>query len=160
MATILDASGIPQENLFLVGVVEGRTSRDWIVIRRPRRPFVVSRAEALNIIGYVITHADFTVQEVEDVISTFVPEQCPFTLSASDKQAYIDLVPHPAAPPTDRFRWSMYLLTLEEAKFLLAALVHAMTLHPREIDAAVMAVFYHARNLDGTGQALEDMLKS
>jgi len=156
----LTARDVPKENLFMVGVVQRHTSRDFLVIRRPRAPFVISRAEALNIIGYMITHADFRVADVENAINDFTPEQVFFKIDCDEMRVLLDpLTCNPLAPPEDRFRWSMCLFTLEEAKIICAALVHGMKLHPSELDAGVVAIFEHARNLDGTGQALEDILK-
>jgi hypothetical protein len=151
---------IPRENLFLVGIVQRRTTRDFLVIRRPRRPFAISRAEALNLFGYMLTHADWTVPEMEQAIAAYAPEQCFCKIDGDDRRVLIDFtLSPPHASVEDRARWAYRLLTMDEAKILCAALVHTMRWAPEELDAAVVAIFEHARNADGTGQSLADMLK-
>jgi hypothetical protein len=155
---ICEAKDIPRENLFLVGIVKKRTTRDFFHIGNPRDPFILSRAEALNIIGYMITHADWTVRDVESEINSFFPEKGPFRVTSDEIRGIIECFPHPALPKQERTRLAYYLLTMEEAKILAAALIHAFKFKPKELDAAVVAIFEHARNADGTGQSEDDML--
>lgn len=168
MSAIVETKDIPRENLFMVGISADVTTRDLFVIARPRRPFVISRAEALNIIGHMISKADFTVADIENTIKIWQPKLNIFSIDGDDRRVMINPATKARvfSPTQGTFardalltaaELGLYLFGMEEGKLLCAALVHVMGLRPREVDAGVVAVFDHARNPDGTGESEEDL---
>ena len=171
MSAIIETRDIPRENLFRIGIVQEVTTRDLFVIATPRKPFIVNRAEALNIIGHIVTKADFTVDDIENTIKMWKPEYNIFEVRGDDVRAWIE-TPTKARvfTPTqsDFVREALYtaaamglfLFGAEEGKILCASLVRVMDLKPREVDAGVVAIFDHSRNPSGEGETEADLRKA
>jgi hypothetical protein len=171
MATVIETKDVPRENLFMVGIVAEKTERDLFVIAAPRKPFVINRQEACNLIGHLVSKADFTVDDIEQSITMWKPEYNLFEIEGDDLRVMV----HPAvnarvfhSSQTDFERRALviaakqglYLFGMEEGKLLCAALVHVMGLQPRELEAGVIAIFDHARNPSGEGQSEEDVRRA
>lgn len=171
MAAIVETRDIPRENLFMVGITSGVKTRETFVIARPRKPmFIINRAEALSLIGHLITKADFTVADIEQAIKKWEPRLNIFEVEGDDKRAIINppvnaRLFYPTQSPAERkalvksAEMGLYLFNVEEAKILCASLVRVMELKPRELDAGVVAIFEHARDPSGFGESEEDLLK-
>jgi hypothetical protein len=168
--SIVREADVPRENLFMVGLIANKTTRDLFSIARPRKPFVVNRQEALNLIGYLITHADFTVADIEQTIRDWSPSINIFNVQGDEKRVHIDFPTNVRIYPKTMSDFErdalltaatigLFLFTMEEGKNLAAALTHTMSLKPKELDGAVVAIFEHARDVSGVGQSLSDMLK-
>lgn len=168
----LTEKDVPRENLFLVGIVINETTRDLFHIGMPRRPFVINRAEALNLIGYLITQADFTVKDIEETIKLVEKEPALniFQIRASESQAMIETPTQARVYPAHYGRVQRdgllfaaevgaFLFTMEEGKILCASLVVLMGIKPKELDAAVTAVFEKSRGVSGEGESAEDIEK-
>ena len=152
---------IPVENLFMIGVLAIDTTRDAIHIKAPRKPFVVTRAEALNLIAYTLTQADFRVADIEHAYRYWnVQTGDWFSVVADERRALLHF-PNLVRGPVHMRDVLMvarkageWLLSLDECLTLCATLIHKMDLKPREIDAAIQADYEAPR-----GQETEEDMK-
>lgn len=143
MSTPVAAKDIPKENLFKIGVIQLKTKNDGYHIAHPRRPFVISRVEALNVIGYIVCLGGLSPKEVDDAVNE-ADESSAFRLRGDEARVMIET---PQAP--------FFLITVAEGFKLIGELARVMRLQPGEIDAAVMAVE------DGSkGMTREDVAKN
>lgn len=136
----LTIKDVPKENLFGIGVVQHTTLRDGYHFANPRRPFVINRGEALNVIGYLITHGDLQPDEIDHAVNH--PEPDPFKVAGDNARVMI------RAPKT------LFIITPDEGLILIGALILVMGIAPSEIDAAATAIGEQA-----LGQTREDVAK-
>lgn len=170
MAAIVEVKDIPRENIFMVGIIGETTTRDLFIIQRPRKPFVINRTEALNLIGHLVTKADFTVDDIENSVREWKEQYNLFEIKGDDARVMLHpalntRVFGPTQTPFERnallaaAEMGLYLFSIEEAKVLCASLVRVMSLKPKEIDSGVIAIFDHARNPSGFGETEDDLRK-
>ncbi len=161
---------IPVENIFMVGIIAAVTTRDAFHINRPRVPFVVSRPEALNLIGYFITQADLHTGDIEQAIRDRESFGNLYQIAGDERRCHIELpkahivtdwtgkeTPCACSKPGKHKHWRpLALLTMNEALNLIANLIHTMALRPSEIDAAIMAIWEAPRGQE----TVEEMYKA
>lgn len=146
---------IPTENIFMIGIIAQVTTRDAFHINRPRVPFVISRPEALNLIGYFITQADFHTGDIEQAVRGREAFGNLYDIKGDERRAHIEMPkahivttwkgeerPCNCPTPGKHPHWRpLALITMNEALNLIANLIHTMNLRPAEIDAAIMAIW-------------------
>lgn len=154
---------IPTENLFMVGIIAEVTTRDAFHLNRPRVPFIVSRPEALNLIGYFITQADLHTGDIEQAIRQRESFGNLYSIVGDERRAHIEMGKAHIITSWDGAEWPcacetpgrhehwrpLALITMNEALNLIANLVHTMGLRPSEIDAAIMAIWEAPRGQEG-----------
>jgi len=133
----LVAADIPKENIFAIGMHPSKIFH----CANPRRPFVFNRAEALNLIGYIVALAELNPPDIDNAVREPPPD--PFrTRCANDR--FMVLGP----------RGPLFLFSVDEALGLISSLIRLGGLAPSEIDAAVVAIEEQA-----AGQSIEDVTK-
>ena len=136
----LSIKDIPKENIFGIGVIQQSTQNDGYHFANARRPFVINRSEALNVIGYLIAHGDLQPDEIDNSVKN--PEPDPFKVAGDNARVMI------RAPKT------LFIITPDEGLILIGALIRVMGMAPSEIDAAVAAITEQA-----LGQTRADVAK-
>lgn len=134
----LTANDIPKENIFGIGL---HHSGSFFHIAKPRKPFIFKRAEALNMIGYMIAHARLQPRDIDAAVGTESPD--PFRTSANGDTF---MITGPKSP--------IFLMTRDESMILIGQLIRKGQLKPSEIDAAAIAIEERA-----AGQSIEDVAK-
>ena len=146
---------IPTENVFMVGIIAAVTTRDAFHINQPRDPFVISRPEALNLIGYFITQADLCTQDIEQAVRQRDSFGNLYGIVGDERRVCIRLpklhgvtdfsgkeTSCACERPSRHKVWRpLVLITMNEALNLIACLICEMKLRPSEIDAAIMAIW-------------------
>jgi len=135
---------IPKENIFGIGIVQ-QTIIESIPqgsfhFANPRKPFIVNRAEALNIIGYLICHGEITPSTID--------------LYAQENLTDLRYVNGDESRAIITGPQRLFVITRGEALELIGRLIQAMHLHPSEIDASVISI-----NEQANGQTMRDIGK-
>lgn len=144
----LTIKDVPKENLFGIGVIQQTTENDGYHFANcyhfanPRRPFVINRGEALNVIGYLITHGDLQPKMIDDAVTQDMFTIDPFRTQGDNLRV---LIQGPI---------SIFIITPNEGLQLIAALIRVMGLAPSELDAAAAAIGEYA-----LGQTNADVAK-
>jgi len=134
----LVAADIPKENLFMIGI---HPTHKIFHIANPRLPFVFNRAEALNLIGYIVAHAHLNPNDIELALRERKPD--PFRTKAAGDRFLI------VGP-----QCKLFIFSVDEALCLITSLITLGELKPSEVDAACIAIEEHA-----AGQSIEDVTK-
>ncbi len=134
------AADVPKENLFRVGRLGHHDHHEWsdrFVVTTTRSPFVLSRAEAGNLLGYLILHANLQPSQIEDIVHAIAerlrkgerPTKTWGMRTDDGRRFFLRDMPQAEL-------W----LSRQEMRLFVGLLVHTLGLSPAEIDAAVIAI--------------------